>query len=129
MDAGHVYRLAGKVLAQSNKVNLVQLINQLTDCIRLSHEPSESVALCDDLLVTAVRHIAEPQLADQLIKMMSNDLIKINAYILTDKLKSAYLLAVRLHRVDDVRRIHDASIRTKQDNLTKICQLWLDKNS
>uniref|UniRef100_T1KEX8 FYVE-type domain-containing protein n=1 Tax=Tetranychus urticae TaxID=32264 RepID=T1KEX8_TETUR len=128
LDITHVYRLCGKVLAQSNKVNLVQLVNQLIDCIRLSHDPSESINLCDDMLATTIRYTTEPQLSDQLIKMMNNDLNKIDAYILTEKLKSAYLLAVRLHRIDDVRRVLDASVRLKQDNLTKICQLWLDKN-
>lgn len=128
LDPGQVYRLSGKILATSKKVNLVQLISQLLESIRMNHDPKESLGLCDDVIGTILRHCPTLESGDQLIKMISCDINKIDAYITTGKLKSAYLLAAHLHRVSDIKRILAASIRMKQDYVTKICQMWLEKN-
>ena len=99
LDPGQVYRLGGKILATSKKVNLVQLISQLLECIRMNHDPKESLGLCDDVIGTVLRHCPTLESVDQLIKMISCDINKIDAYITTGKLKSAYLLAAHLNRV------------------------------
>ncbi len=51
--------------------------------------------------------------------------LQINAYILCGKLKSAYLIAVRGEKVDDVRRIAAAADRSGQTAVKSIADKWL----
>lgn len=128
LDAGQVYRLSGKILAKSSKVNLYQIITQLLECIRSNHD-QDSLAMCDDVIGTILRHNPTLESADQLIKLLSDDINKIDAYIISGRLKFAFLLASNLHRVSDIKRILAASIRMKQDYVTKICQMWLNEKN
>ena len=50
---------------------------------------------------------------------------QINAYMLCGKLKSAYLIAVRAERVDDVKRISAAAERAGQTAVKNISDKWL----
>ena len=60
------------------------------------------------------------------IKMVMNVfLLQINAYMLCGKLKSAYLIAVRAERVDDVKRISAAAERAGQTAVKNISDKWL----
>ena len=54
---------------------------------------------------------------------------QINGYILCGKLKSAYLIAVKAGRVDDVRHIAAAADRTGQAAVKGICEKWLQQKA
>ena len=60
-------------------------------------------------------------------KLLYTTLLQINAYILCGKLKSAYLLAVKAERVEDVQRIMRAAKQAgpSQAQMKAICQTWL----
>lgn len=124
-----MYRFAGKILAKSQKANLVNLISELLDCIRASKISEDCSFLCDDVIGTCVRSCSNPDQIELLIKLMRSDINKIDAYILCDKLKSAYILAIRSKRVTDVKRIHAISIQKNRHAIKKICESWLEENA
>lgn len=53
--------------------------------------------------------------------------LQINAYILCGKLRSAYLMAVKAERVEDVQRIAGAAQRMGQTAVKNICNKWLEQ--
>ncbi|VDI79486.1 zinc finger FYVE domain-containing protein 26 [Mytilus galloprovincialis] len=65
--------------------------------------------------------------AENLIKLLRKDSHKINAYILCGKLRSAYLMAVKAERVEDVQRIAGAAQRMGQTAVKNICNKWLEQ--
>ena len=83
----------------------------------------DEMVLCDDVIGACIRSCTDSELLDPLIKMLTSDINKIDAYILIGKLKSAYLLAVRLDRAVDVKRIMVIAERNGQESVKKICQL------
>ncbi|GFO26047.1 Zinc finger fyve domain-containing protein 26-like [Plakobranchus ocellatus] len=66
--------------------------------------------------------------SDILIQLLRKDGNKINAFILVGKLRSAYLLAVKRERVEDVQRIAGAAQRLNQSAVTNICKKWLEQH-
>ncbi|CAG2121128.1 unnamed protein product, partial [Medioppia subpectinata] len=125
LDAAQVYRLAGRSLARLPGINVLESVSQLIECIRVSKTGDTTV--CDDVIGACVRNSYDSLLMDNLIKMLSNDVNKIDAYIRNDKLKSAYLLASKENRVTDVLRVLEAAKRLNNKQMTKICELWLKK--
>ncbi|XP_076098495.1 uncharacterized protein LOC143068375 isoform X2 [Mytilus galloprovincialis] len=69
----------------------------------------------------------EAKEAENLIKLLRKDSHKINAYILCGKLRSAYLMAVKAERVEDVQRIAGAAQRMGQTAVKNICNKWLEQ--
>ncbi|KAG8181284.1 hypothetical protein JTE90_022222 [Oedothorax gibbosus] len=65
---------------------------------------------------------------EDIIKMLTSDSNKINAYLICGKLKSAYLLAVKLSSALDVRRIMIAAEQCEQDSIQRHCRKWLETN-
>ncbi|CAG5127067.1 unnamed protein product [Candidula unifasciata] len=80
------------------------------------------------LLVIADSHNQAQDESDALIQLLRNDSNKINAFILCGKLRSAYLLAVKRDRVDDVQRIAGAAQRLGQSAVKNICKKWLEQH-
>ncbi|XP_078590684.1 zinc finger FYVE domain-containing protein 26-like isoform X2 [Branchiostoma floridae x Branchiostoma japonicum] len=119
-----VYIQAGRTLAKQRQY---KEISQLLQCVEesgLSDEQSwdEIIGAC--LLVVA-DDPGQSKEAESLIKRIRSDANKINAYILCGKLKSAYLIAVRGERVDDIRRIAGTAERHGQSAVKSICDKWL----
>ena len=131
MDSAQVYRLAGRALVQMPQINALDSIQQLLQCIRSSF--SDDISLCDDVISASIRSCSDPSLVEPLIKLLSNDVNKFDAYILSGKLKSAYLLATNRdresNRETDILRVLEASKRRGDSQITKICELWLKKKS
>lgn len=75
------------------------------------------------------RSCSDHSLIEPLIKLLSSDINKIDAYILSGKLKSAYLLAINLNRETDVIRVLEAAKRSDEQQIKKICEMWLKKKS
>lgn len=48
---------------------------------------------------------------------------------MSDKLKSAYLLAIKLKSALDIRRVLVAAEQSGQTAIQQICQKWLESNS
>ena len=66
---------------------------------------------------------------EELIKLIKNDENKINAYILNGRLRSAYLIAIKIERVDIVKHIANVAERMGQHLIKDICNKWLEKKS
>ncbi|RNA16338.1 Zinc finger FYVE domain-containing [Brachionus plicatilis] len=66
---------------------------------------------------------------ESLIQLIKSDENKINAFILNGRLKSAYLIAIRLERVDIVKHIANVAERVGQNLIRDICIKWLEKNA
>ncbi|PRD26270.1 UNVERIFIED_CONTAM: zinc finger FYVE domain-containing protein 26 [Trichonephila clavipes] len=66
---------------------------------------------------------------EEIIKMLTSDSNKINAYLMCGKLKSAYLLAIKLNSALDVRRIMIAAEQCGQESIQSICKKWLETKS
>lgn len=64
---------------------------------------------------------------EDLIQLIKNDENKINAYILNGRLKSAYLIAIRMERIDLVKHIAKVAERMGQNMIKDICNKWLEK--
>jgi thioredoxin-like negative regulator of GroEL len=64
---------------------------------------------------------------EDLIQLIKDDENKINAYILNGRLKSAYLIAIKIDRVDIVKHIANVAERIGQNLIKDICIKWLEK--
>jgi len=64
---------------------------------------------------------------DELIRLIINDENRINAYILNGRLRSAYLIAIKIERVDIVKHIANVAERIGQNLIKDICNKWLEK--
>jgi len=128
LNSNLVFRVAAKILINSKKANVSQLIEEFVECIKRS-ESDQTLAhqYCDDFICVCIRHTNNNDLVEPLIKLLNNDENKINCYILANKLKSAYLLAVRSERQSDITRIMSVAEATKQDTIKSICERYLKK--
>ncbi|XP_069118425.1 uncharacterized protein [Argopecten irradians] len=104
-------------------------IRQLLDCMVRGNIGDDDIV--DELVGACILIISdnpnEAKEADNLIKLLRKDTNKINAYILCGKLRSAYLMAVKTERVDDVQRIAGAAQRMGQTAVRNICNKWLQQ--
>ncbi len=66
---------------------------------------------------------------EELIQLIKDDENKINAYILNGRLKSAYLIAIKIDRGDIVKHIANVAERMNQNLIKDICNKWLEKKS
>jgi zinc finger FYVE domain-containing protein 26 len=64
---------------------------------------------------------------EDLINLIKNEENKINAYILNGRLKSAYLIAIRIDRADIVKHIGNVAERMGHNSIKDICNKWLEK--
>ncbi|KAL3872697.1 hypothetical protein ACJMK2_035906 [Sinanodonta woodiana] len=104
-------------------------IRKLLDCVGSSGMGDDDTN--DEIVGACVLVLAdipsEAKETENLIKLLKKDSNKINAYILCGKLRSAYLMAVKGDRVEDVKRIQGAAQRMGQTAVVTICTKWLQQ--
>ncbi|GFU59897.1 zinc finger FYVE domain-containing protein 26 [Nephila pilipes] len=84
----------------------------------------------DDVILECVSALhTQARDVEEIIKMLTSDSNKINAYLMCGKLKSAYLLAIKLNSALDVRRIMIAAEQCGQESIQSICKKWLETKS
>ena len=89
--------MAAKILINSKKIKIPPLIEEFVGCIKRSEsDPAIANQYSDEFICVCIRHTNNPNLVDPMIKMLHEN--KINCYILANKLKSAYLRAVKSER-------------------------------
>ncbi|XP_022094724.1 zinc finger FYVE domain-containing protein 26-like isoform X2 [Acanthaster planci] len=121
-----IYSHIGRRLAAQHKY---KDIHQLLVCVRNTGLSNDQC--CDEILDACVRVLAsdssQTKEVEGLIKLIKSDTNKINALMLCGKLKSAYLIAVKAERVEDVQRILSAAQRAgpSQAQMKTICESWL----
>ncbi|KAF3429244.1 hypothetical protein E2986_00734 [Frieseomelitta varia] len=128
-----VYSLTGHILAEKNNISAIE---QLIKCchtsgIANSYIISDHVLThCVKLLLTHLHDGTNSLLKNDiynLIKLITNIDLKINAYIECKQLKAAYLLAVKYSRAQDIRKILKESDRLGQNAIKAICIKWLQQ--
>lgn len=96
---------------------------------------SETLKVCDELVAMAVeiaynQHQAEAKSQiDQLIKLISSKNTKIQCYINSNQLKTAYMLCAAQNNLDDIRRIMKQAEITRQENVRRLCEKKLVQGS
>ncbi|CAD1469498.1 unnamed protein product, partial [Heterotrigona itama] len=128
-----VYSLTGHILAVKNNISAIE---QLIKCchtsgIANSYIISDHVLThCVKLLLTHLHDETNSLLKNDiynLIKLITNIDLKINAYIECKQLKAAYLLAVKYSRAQDIKKILKESDRLGQNAIKAICMKWLQQ--
>lgn len=135
LESESVYTSVVKHLAVNRQLHGVE---QLIDCIRGNSLGDTSVdRMCDRILGVAVevfcshgfvvnKDASTRELFERLMKQVSDVAIRINCYISSGQLKSAYLLAVQHEREADIRKVWRKAEKTNQTHIQKLCERKLN---
>ncbi|XP_072896254.1 zinc finger FYVE domain-containing protein 26 isoform X1 [Hemitrygon akajei] len=127
LDAAAVYDKAAKHLLQQQKISQVR---QLLKCVSESGVASGDET--DNLLIRFIEggdeQLSQSKELEKLINEMKKDDNKMKAFLLCNKYRSAYLVAVKLDPVLAVHRVQEvleAAERAQEEIISKICRDWL----
>ncbi|XP_053395117.1 zinc finger FYVE domain-containing protein 26-like [Mercenaria mercenaria] len=127
LGAVGIYTHVAREMAKGHQYDNMR---SLLKCVEKTELATDDVM--DEILGACLLVVAdspsEAKEAENIIKMLRKDANKINAYILCGKLRSAYLIAVKENRVDDVRRILRAAKSIGQTAVINICNKWLEQS-
>lgn len=107
--------------------NLIKCIKTNASCGNNSIDPEIS-NMCDRLVCKAVQVVYDTHDAnakaeiDQLIKLISSATMKIQCYINSNQLKTAFVESAALNLVDYIKDIMKLAESTRQDNVKKLCE-------
>lgn len=134
-----VYTVAAKFLS-GNKVNLkyqIDEIDNLVECIKtncISREQLDDIEnFCDELICSSIeishdKFGADVKVSiDKLIRKITNNHIKIQCFINSNQLKSAYLLSVKINSLDDIVKIQKHALATQQLAIINLCSRKLQE--
>ncbi|XP_031833615.2 zinc finger FYVE-type containing 26 spastizin [Nomia melanderi] len=128
-----VYSLAGHILTLRYDIPGIE---QLIKCCHTSGIPNSYIISdyvlthCVKLLLNRLHGELESTSktdVNNLIRLITDIELKINAYIECKQLKAAYLLAVKHARAQDIRKILKESDRLGQNAIKAICMKWLQQ--
>ncbi|KAJ1528811.1 hypothetical protein ONE63_007188 [Megalurothrips usitatus] len=120
LSAYEIYEAVAVALFRSSRTSE---ISRLLICIH-SSGITESTVLCDNVLIACFQEMSHQPSAndiDTLARSISDQTKKIKAFILCGQLKSAYLLAVKHDRLEDIERILSEADKLGQEAIKKIC--------
>ncbi|CAO1403533.1 unnamed protein product [Diamesa serratosioi] len=134
-----VYIVAAKFLS-SNKLNQkhqIDEIDNLVECIKtncISREQLDDIeSFCDELICSSIE-ISHDKFGadvknsiDKLIRKITNNHIKIQCFINSNQLKSAYLLSVKINSLNDIVKIHKHALATQQLAIINLCSRKLQE--
>lgn len=96
---------------------------------------AETIKVCDELVAMSVeiaynqfQSEAKTQI-DQLIKLISSKNMKVQCYINSNQLKTAFLLSASQNNLDDIRRIMKQAEISRQENVRRLCEKKLYQRS
>jgi zinc finger FYVE domain-containing protein 26 len=120
-----IYTTCTKFLARD--INRLMEVEKLINCIKTS-EDEETEQMCDELVALAVEiaytnHQAEAKTQiDQLIKLISSKTMKIQCYINSNQLKTAFVNCATMNNLDYIKRIMKQAEITRQENIRRLCE-------
>lgn len=120
LSGDQIYEAVAVALSRSGRLTE---ISQLLNCIRSSGVTLPST-ICDSVVMSCVRELPKQPSAsdiDFLARNISNPVVKIQAFITCGQLKSAYLLAVKYERLEDIEKILQEAERMGQSAIKNIC--------
>lgn len=138
LESKKIYETCTKFLAR----NLYRLpeVEKLIESIKTNAANEENVCdadtlkACDDLVTMAVeiaynQHQANAKRhIDQLIKQITSTEQKIESYINSNQLKTAYMLSATLNSLDHIRRIMKLAENTRQTEIRRLCERKLKED-
>ena len=143
LNAGFIFSETAHQLAKENDYKTLKSFLQCINNLNYTERDD----IYDECLVSSIRTLTaelklgedqqqqQPQQQSQknkeieeLILMIKSEEKKMNAYIMNGKLKSAYLIAIKMKRVDLVKHIDSLAERSGQLLIKEICNKWLEKN-
>lgn len=133
-----IYTTCTKYLAKNldRLMDIEQLIESIkTNSLNMGTVDPEAVRQCDELLAMAVeiaynQHQAEAKSQiDQLIRLITSKKQKIQCYINSNQLKTAYMLSASQNSFDDIRRIMKQAEASRQENVRRLCEKKLSQQS
>jgi len=71
------------------------------------------------------KELQDIKLAEKFMPMIIGDANKITAFIISGKLRNAYLHAVKVHRYSDIEKIKQEAVRTNQTAVVQLCDKFL----
>jgi hypothetical protein len=135
LKASRIYSTSTKFLAKT--LERLMDIEKLIESIKAnsSNEESDMIKLCDDLIAMAIeiaheqhQNEAKTQI-DHLIKLITSDDMKIECYINSNQLKTAYMKSAAMNNLDYVHKIMSKAIETRQENIRRLCEKKLQASS
>lgn len=129
-----IYTTCTKYLARD--LNRLMEVEKLVNCIKTNASSSadcndvdeETKKLCDELVALAVeiaytQHQAEAKTQiDQLIKIISSKIMKIQCYINSNQLKTAFVICASMNNFEYIKRIMKQAEITRQENIRRLCE-------
>jgi hypothetical protein len=111
-------------------------VEKLIGCIKTNASSAEETEkMCDELIAMAVeiaytQHQSEAKVQiDQLIRLISSKTMKIQCYINSNQLKTAFVNCAALpNNFDYIRRIMKQAEVTRQDNIKRLCEKKLQQS-
>ncbi|KFM61059.1 Zinc finger FYVE domain-containing protein 26, partial [Stegodyphus mimosarum] len=124
LDATAILSKAGRELI---RINQKRQIPYFLDCVKCFFT---KIVKVDEVILECVAELSKQNGdVEDIIKMLTSESNKINAYLMCGKLKSAYLLAIKLNSALHVRRVMVAAEQGGQDSIQRFCKKWLETNS
>jgi hypothetical protein len=132
LKASKIYTTCTKYLAKI--LNRLLEVEKLVESIKANAAnegnvvDDETLKTCDELVAMAVQIAYNQHQSnakshiDQLIKNISSRDTKIQCYINSNQLKTAYMLSAASNNLDDIRRIMKQAEITRQENVRKLCE-------
>nr|XP_045583880.1 uncharacterized protein LOC123746406 [Procambarus clarkii] len=115
-----------QLLMQKDKLNEVSLVVRgIQEWEALTPEAVDA-ALQPVLHTVATNN--QNNYLDTLVKLLSSDKAKMEAFIECGRLKSAYLVAVHCGRHEDVKRVQEMARRGGQMHIVAMCSKWLSNS-
>jgi zinc finger FYVE domain-containing protein 26 len=105
------------------------------ECIKSNADKEPVMKICDEIACLAVKTAIETygtkikSSVDNLIKSVCDTETKVQCFIWSGQLKSAYLLAVQHNRLNDVKKILRQAEKTNQPHIKRLCEKKLNLNT
>lgn len=133
MNAFKIYSTCTKYLARDLQ-RLIE-VEKLINCIKTNENTMnpEIEKMCDELISMAIeiaynQYEADAKVQiDRLIKLISSKTMKIQCYINSNQLKTAFVHSAALNNLDYINRIYKLAVSTRQDNVKNLCEKKLNK--
>lgn len=139
LNPSKIYTTCVKYLAHD--IKRLMDVEVLLNCIKTNASSSsdcndidkETEKMCDELVSLAVeiaycQHQNEAKMQiDQLIKLITSKTMKIECYINSNQLKTAFVICASSNNFEFIKRIMKQAENTRQENIRRLCEKKLQQ--
>jgi len=117
-----IYVHAARAMARQKQVNrLTELFKNIKSLVN----DDDWDKVLEAVVYVFCREVQDIKLAEKFMPMINGDANKINAFIISGKLRNAYLHAIKVQRYSDIEKIRQEAIRTQQNAVVQLCDKFL----